>query len=345
MNRWQKWAAASLALAALGAPALFSTSALAADPMKIRISWIAVPNNLPPLFMEKPDLMTRSGQSYTVDAVRFPDMQQSIAALLAGDLDIALISFSTFPLAVQNAKTNELRVIGDEFTDGAPDHYSAEFLVLKDGPIKDIKDLKGKNIALNVRGGAADMAMRAIAKKHGLEEKRDFTVTETAPGDMKKALLEKKADLVGLGSPWLSADPELRTATRTLFTQRDALGQSAQAIWVARKDFLEKNRAVMVDFMADAVRARRFYIDPKSHMEAVDIVSRVTKQPREQLDSWLFTKDDVYRAPDGVIDIAVLQRNIDRMVELGFLKTGIDVKKYQDLSIVKDATSRLENSN
>ncbi len=339
MNRWQKWAAAGLALAILSAPAL------AADPMKIRISWIAVPNNLPPLFMEKPDLMTRSGQSYTVDAVRFPDMQQSIAALAAGDLDIALISFSSFPLAVQNAKLNDLRVIGDEFTDGAPDHYSAEFLVLKDGPIKDIKDIKGKNIALPVRGGAADMTMRAVMKKHGLEEKRDFAVTDTASGDMKKALLEKKVDLAGLGSPWLSADPELRAAARPLFTQRDALGQSAQSIWVARKEFLDKNRAAMVDFMADALRARRFYTDPKNHGEAVDIVSRVTKQPREQLDSWLFTKDDVYRATDGVIDIAVLQRNIDKMVELGFLKAGIDAKKYQDLSIVKDAVSRLENSN
>ena len=345
MKRWQKWAAAGLALAVLNAPVLLSAPALAADPTKIRISWIAVPNNLPPLFMEKPDLMTRSGQSYTVDAVRFPDMQQAIAALAAGNLDIALISFSSLPLAVQNAKMNDLRVIGDEFTDGAQDHYSAEFLVLKDGPIKDVKDLKGKNIALNVRGGAADMTLRAMMKKHGLEEKRDFTVTEAAHGDMKKALLEKKADLVGLGSPWLSADPELRDATRTLFTQRDALGQSAQTFWVARKDFLEKNRGVMVDFMADAVRARRFYIDPKNHKEAVDIVSRVTKQPREQLDSWLFTKDDVFRSPDGVVDIAILQRNIDKMVELGFLKTSIDIKKYQDLSIVKDATSRLENSN
>jgi NitT/TauT family transport system substrate-binding protein len=116
-------------------------------------------------------------------------------------------------------------------------------------------------------------------------------------------------------------------------------------MWVARKDFLDRNRGVMVDFMADALRARRFYIDPKNHNEAVDIVSRVTKQPRGQLDSWLFTKDDVYRAPDGMIDIAMLQRNIDKMVELGFLKTGIDARKYQDLSIVKDAVSRLENSN
>lgn len=325
--------------------ALSTAPAFASDPIKIRISWVSAPSDFPPLFMEKPDLMTRSGQSYTVEAVQFPGTPQSIAALASGDLDIALLTFSSFPFAIQNAKLDDLRVIGDEFTDGAQGNYSAEFLVLKDGPIKDIKDIKGKNVALNMRGGGTDIAMRAITKKHGLDEKRDFTAVEVGFANMKAALLEKNADLVGLGRPALSADPELRAAARTLFTQRDALGPTAQVIWVARKGFLEKNHAAMVDFMADALRSRRFYIDPKNRKEAVDIVSRVTKQPREQIAPWLFTKDDFYRSPDGVPDLAVLQRNIDRMVELGFLKTGIDVKKFQDLTIVKEAGTRLENGN
>jgi hypothetical protein len=39
--------------------------------------------------------------------------------------------------------------------------------------------------------------------------------------------------------------------------------------------------------------------------------------------------------------MAVLQDNIDKMVSLGFLKSGIDAKKYQDLSIVRDAAEKL----
>ena len=338
MNCLQKCAAVFAACIAI-------TGLAQAEPLKVRISWVAVPNNLPPLFMEKPDLMTRSGQSYIVDAVRFPGTPQSVAALASGDLDIALLTFSSFPLAIQNAKLDDLRVIGDEITDGMPGTYSAEFLVLKDGPIKDVKDMKGKNIAINVRGGGTDMAMRAMAKKHGLEEKRDFTAVEVAFGNMKATLLEKKVDFIGLGVPAMSADPQLRELTRSLFTQRDALGPTAQVFWVARKDFLEKNRAAMVDFMTDALRVRRFYTDPKNHSEAVDIVSRVTKQPRDQLDSWLFTKDDWYRAQDGVLDINVLQHNIERMVEIGFLKAPIDAKKYSDFSIVKEAGAKLQGSN
>lgn len=313
-----------------------------AQPTKIRISWVAVPNNLPPLFMEKPELMTRVGQSYVIDAVRFPGTPQSVAALASGDLDIALLTFSSFPLAIQNARLDDLRVIGDEFIDGMPGHYSAEFLVLKDGPVQKIEDLKGKTVAVNVRGGGTDMALRAITKKHGLEEKRDYTTVEVGFSNMKATLLEKKVDLVGLGVPAFSADPILRSQARALFTQRDALGPTAQVIWVAREGFLQRNRAAMVDFMADALRARRFFTDPKNHNEVVNIVSRVTKQPREQLDPWLFTNDDFYRSPDGVLDIAILQQNIKSMVDLGFLKSGVDVRKYQDFSIVKDAAERLK---
>lgn len=313
-----------------------------ADPLNIRISWVAVPNNLPPLFMAKPEMMQHAGKSYTVDPIRFPGTPQSVAALASGDLDIALLTFSSFPLAIQNAGLQDLRVISDEFIDGFPGYYSAEFMVLKDGPVKTIKDLKGRVAAVNVRGGGTDMALRAITRKDALQEKRDYTELEVAFANMKAVLLDRKADLIGLGVPAMSTDPALREVATTLFTQRNSLGPTAQVIWVARSGFLEKNRAALLDFMEDALRSRRFYIDPANHREVVDIVARVTKLPPQQLEPWLFTKNDFYRDPNGLLDTAVLQDNIDKMVDLGFLKSGIDVKKYVDLALVREAGMRLK---
>jgi NitT/TauT family transport system substrate-binding protein len=313
-----------------------------AEPLNIRISWVAVPNNLPPLFMAKPQMMQHAGKSYTVDPIRFPGTPQSVAALASGDLDIALLTFSSFPLAIQNAGLQDLRVISDEFIDGFPGYYSAEFMVLKDGPVKAIKDLKGRVVAINVRGGGTDMALRAITRRDGLQEKRDYTELEVAFANMKAVLLDRKADLIGLGVPAMSTDPALREVATTLFTQRDALEATAQVIWVARSGFLEKNRAALLDFMEDALRSRRFYTDPANHREVVDIVAGVTKLPPQQLEPWLFTKNDFYRDPNGLLDPAVLQDNIDKMVDLGFLKSGIDVKKYMDLGLVREAGARLK---
>jgi sulfonate transport system substrate-binding protein len=331
-----------LPIVAALAAVLLSASGAHSEAAKIRISWVAVPNNLPPLFMSKPEMMKHAGTSYTVDPIRFPGTPQSVAALASGDLDIALLTFSSFPLAIQNAGLQDLRVIGDEFIDGFPGYYSAEFMVLKDGPVKTIKDLKGRVVAVNVRGGGTDMALRAITRKEGLQERRDYTELEVAFANMKAVLFDKKTDLIGLGVPAMSTDPALRQAAATLFTQRDSLGPTAQVIWVARIGFLEKNRAVMLDFMEDALRSRRFYTDPANHREVVDIVAGVTKVPPQQLDPWLFTKSDFYRDTNGILDAAVLQDNIDKMVELGFLKTGLHVQKYMDLGIVREAGSRLK---
>ncbi len=74
---------------------------------------------------------------------------------------------------------------------------------------------------------------------------------------------------------------------------------------------------------------------------AIALVADMTKQKPEFYDQWLFTKDDYYRNPNGLPDLAVLQANIDTQRELGFLKSDIDVKKYADLGIVAEAAKRL----
>ena len=67
----------------------------------------------------------------------------------------------------------------------------------------------------------------------------------------------------------------------------------------------------------------------------------MTKQPPERFD-WLFTKNDYYRDPNMIPDIAALQRNLDMTKDLGFMKASMDVKKYTDLSIVEEASRRLK---
>ena len=93
-----------------------------------------------------------------------------------------------------------------------------------------------------------------------------------------------------------SFDPELRKIGRTLFIQRDAIGVTDMIVWAARKPFLDKNRAAMVDFMEDTLRITRWYLDPKNHKEVMEIAGRVTKQPPERFD-WLFTKRDTTTIP------------------------------------------------
>jgi NitT/TauT family transport system substrate-binding protein len=263
-----------------------------------------------------------------------------VTALAAGEVDIADLAFTTLPIAIQNAGLTDLQVIADGFQDGAPGRYSNEYMALTDGPIKKIEDLKGKVVASNAIGSGVDIAMRAMLHKHGLEDKRDYSVIEAPFPTMRAILAEKKADLVSAVLPF-ALDPALRGVARPLFAAKDAVGVSEFTMWTARKDYIAKNRAALVDFMEDALTILRWYLDPANHEAAVDIFARVTKQPRERL-GWAYTDKDYFRDRNLLPNIAALQRNVDLTHELGFVKASVDVAKQSDLSLVQEAAKRLK---
>jgi sulfonate transport system substrate-binding protein len=332
--------AAAFALALLGGALPGTGPAQAAEAVKIRLSYVVPIANWASMLVEKKDLARNLGKSYQLEITRFAGTPPMITALAAGELEIADLTYPTLPIAIQNAGMDDLRVIADEFQDGNAGFYSNEFMVLADGPIKKIEDLKGKAVATNTTGSAVDIAMRAMLRKHGLEDKRDYTIVEAPFPTMRAMLAEKKVELVPAVLPF-SANSELRKVGRTLFDTKDAVGVSQFSMWVARKSFIEKNRAALTDMMEDSLRIVRWYLDPANHKEAMEICARITKQPAEGFD-WVFTNKDNYRDPNMMPDLAALQRNVDLTRDLGFIKASFDVNKFADLSVVQDAAKRLK---
>ena len=316
-----------------------------AQPVRIRVAYVVPVANWPSHLFEKPGLAKHQGKSYTFEAVHFQGTPQMITAIANNELEIADFAFASLAIAVQNAGMDDLRVIADEFQDGVPGYYTDEFFVLKDSPIKRIEDLKGKVVATNVAGSAVDIVMRAMLRKHGLDDRKDVNVIETAFPNMKATLLSKKADAIPGVIPF-SFDPELRDKGRVLFTQKEAVGRTQMIVWAARESFIRKNRAAMVDFMEDAIRSVRWYLDPKNHKEAVEIAARVSKRPAAAFDKWLYTKagqnGDYYHDESMRPDLKSLQANIDLQHKLGLVKASIDVAKHADLSLVEEAVKRLK---
>jgi NitT/TauT family transport system substrate-binding protein len=316
-----------------------------AEPVKIRVAYVVPVANWASLLFEKPGLARHNGKSYTFEAVHFQGTPQMITALANNELEIADLAFASLAIAVENAGMDDLRVIADEFQDGVDGYYSDEFFVLKDGPVRSIKDLKGKVVATNVAGSAVDIIMRAALRKNGLDDRKDVTTIETAFPNMKPTLLSKKADAIPGVIPF-AFDPELRANSRVLFTQKEIVGRTQMILWAARSGFLQKNRAAMTDFMEDVIRAARWYLDPKNHAEAVEIAARVSKRPAAAFDKWLFLKagqnGDYYRDPNMLPDLKALQANIDLQHQLGLVKATIDVRKHSDLSVVQQAAKRVK---
>ena len=328
------------AIAIAAAAVALAAGSTAAEPVKIRVAWVVPIGNWASIIYEKKDLMTHYGKTYQVEPIHFQGTPPMIQALGAGELEIADLAFSSFALAVENAGMTDLRVIGDEAQDGVSD-YTGRFYVLKDGPVKTVDDLKGKVLATVGAGAALDIPVRAMLRKHGLEDRRDYTMVEAAFPNMLPMLLDKKVDFIQTVNPF-SRDPRLAENARPLFSVKEAMGGPTQfIIWVAHAGFLQKNRAAMVDLMEDAVRVVRFLTDTENHAEVVKIAARVSKQPEANLD-YVYTKADNYRDRDMRPNLANLQRAIDVQQETGFLKEKLDVAKYADLSILNEAVARIK---
>jgi sulfonate transport system substrate-binding protein len=315
--------------------------ARAAEPYHLRIGWVVTPADLVTLMFVKPDLAPHAGKTYIPELTHFAGTPAEMTALATGELDCAALAYSTFALGIENAGMADLRVIADEFQDGVPGYHTNAFVVRKDSPIHTVEDLKGKILASNQVGSAIDMALRAMLAKHHLQDKRDVTIIEVRFPDQKAMLKEGKVDLITAVLPF-GYDPDLLSFSRTLFTQEEAMGRSQMIIHTAREGFLQKHHAEMVDFLEDYIHALRYLSDPAHHQEAVDIVAEATKQKPSLFESWIFTEKDYYRDPNALPNLEALQANIDLQRQLRFLRAPLDVNKYADLSLAKEAAQHPE---
>lgn len=213
------------ALIGLGLSCVLVGAAAAADPVKIRIAWIVPAGDAPLALLGKAGVARHEGKSYTLEFSHFTGTPPEVTALASGDIDVAPIGFPAFALAVENAKLDDIRIIADAVEDGVGNSFSNRYFVLNDGPIKTIEGLKGKVVTSNAIGAAVDIALRVMLRRHGLEDKRDYTLIESAFPNMKAELIARKVDLISLVPPF-AFDPQLNAVAHPLFVEKDAMGPS-----------------------------------------------------------------------------------------------------------------------
>lgn len=313
-----------------------------ADPLQIRVGWATTPTHVQPLVDElqkrHPDVFPHFGKSYVAEGMRFNGSTPQIEALATNQLEIAAFGPSAVALAVNNAQL-DMRIVGDVFQDGRPGYGTVRYVVLADGPVKTIEDLKGRRVASNAIGSFGDSTMRVMLHKHGITD-NDVTTIEVNFGNMPAMLEEGKVDLINLVPQFSSYLTSGKF--RVLFTAHDAQGVSQAQIWAMRADFIKDHRPALVDFFEDHIRALRWFLNPANHDEAVAIAQAVTKAPAAAV-NYVFTSEDSYRSPDALPDIPATQKAINNDLALGIIKKGLTIAPhYVDLSLAEEAKRRVD---
>ena len=294
-----------------------------------------------PLLFLKPGLAKHHGKSYVFEPIYFASSTLQITAISQGEIDIAGFGYTSFPLAIQNARAHR------------PAHHRRRdpgrrarattrrrISCASDSGIDKIEDMKGKVAVTNGLGSGVDIIMRTALRRQGLEVKRDYTMIE-APFPAHKA--DPEGEEGRSGRRRAAVLLRLRSSTNSpsrCSPRRTGLGRIALSFWAARKSFIDKNRAALVDLLEDYGAILRWYYDPANHKEAVALTAGFLKRPPAAFESWLFTKRDFFRDLDGKPDLKVVQESIDKVKELGFIKETVDVPKFADLSLVEEAAKR-----
>jgi len=335
-------AAAALALSLLF---VLAPNLAHSDPLRIRVGWAQAPGHLAPLISElqrrHPQVFRHFSESYVAEPIRFQGSTPQIVAMAVGELDVAAFGSTALALAVTNAHL-DVRVVADVIQDGVAGHFSQPYMVLKDGPIQGIEDVKGHRIATNAIGSASDAAMRIVLHRHGVLD-ADITSVETNFANMPAMIEDGKVDLIAL-LPQFAPRIEASGKYRALFHINDAFGNMQTVHWAMRADFIAAHRAAVVDFFEDHIRALRWFLDPANRADALAIAADVTKLPAENL-AYSFGQGDWYRSPDARPEVKAIQIEIDESAKLGLLPRAIELEPtYVDLSLIEEAKRRIDGN-
>ena len=192
------------------------------------------------------------GKSYVTGSRAFQGTTPEIQAQAIGELEIASI-FERGARAGDHQCASRRAHCCRCRRGRHPGYFSENFVVLADGPIKQIEDVKGKRVATNAIGSASDAAMRTMLHRHGIKDS-DFTTVEANFANMPAMLEGGKVDMIGV-LPQFAHGIIGNPAYKVLFTGKDAVGPTQAVVWAIRSDVIKAHRAAFVDFLEDHIRA------------------------------------------------------------------------------------------
>jgi NitT/TauT family transport system substrate-binding protein len=313
-----------------------------AEPVVIRVDWTVLPQQFAPLIpvvpKYAPDLYRHYGKSYVVEPIKFQGGGVALTALAVGETQLSTLNPQALVLGIVNAKL-DLRVIAQQISTEIPGHLHTWFWVRKDR-IKTIDDLKGKVIGVNARASATDAAAEIVLSRHGLTTLQDYQLLEVPFSSQLAALKAGLIDAAVLVPPF-NLDAEADPSLEPLFSLGDAFGPLETSVWAGKTDFIEKNRAALVDFLEDNMRMRRWMLDPGTRKDAIRLLSDVSKVPSEKYSGWVYSSKDYYYDPNAKVDVKRLQKNVDDMKRANIVPAAIDVAPYVDLSLADEAAARV----
>lgn len=177
---------------------------------------------------------------------------ESLFALASGSVDIGSAATS----AVINSIASGNDFVAAYPTNGINDEVQSKFEVLEGSPIREIKDIAGKTIAVNTLGAHLDYTIREALHSVDLPQNAANLVVVPGP-QLEQVLRSGQVDIAAFGY-WQTTFEGAAGAhggLRTVFDDTDVLGEIAGGFTVLRRDWVDAHPDAARAFVEQSARA------------------------------------------------------------------------------------------
>src|SRR5262245_47357185 len=138
----------------------------------VRVQYIVPVDQLVSLFdipQIQQTVLKNYAKRYKLELSRAQGTPFLVAAMAAGETDIAYLAYNSFASAViKGVVPGGVTIVASDFYDSHPEYFTFPWLALADAPINAVKDLKGKKIGVLAIGTGADASTRLMLQQSGL---------------------------------------------------------------------------------------------------------------------------------------------------------------------------------
>lgn len=240
----------------------------------------------------------------------------SLIALASGDVEIGSAATS----AVLNSITGGNDFVAAYPSNGINNEVQSIFYVLEGSPIRDIKDIAGKTIAVNTLGAHLDYTIREALHSVGLPSDAANQIVVPGP-QLEQVLRSGQVDVSAFGywQTTFEGAAKKNGGLRAIFDDTDILGEIAGGFIVLRRDFIEKHPETAKIFVEQSERALDY---AREHPEETKkIFAKALAERGENADIAQFFRGYGVR-PGGKAIERDLQFWIDVLVREGKIKEG-----------------------
>ena len=270
------------------------------------------------------------------ELVYFQAAQPVAVAIAAGEIDVGATGL-TAGLYNIVAGGEKVWVVADKGREW-PGYPLTALLVQADGPIRAVRDLRGRKVGITQLGSTFHYMLGNLVEREGLSLK-DVEVTPLRTlGAMAEALQARRVDAILIPQPF-AGDAVEKGFGRILFWVGDKLPYQVAAIFYSKAFARDREQAVA--FMKGYVKASRLFFDAALSKKAgweevVAVTARYTGATPEVLRLGF-----PYQDRDGRLDAADITRQLAWYHRAGMITAPLDVRDVVDPSFIEEALRAL----